>query len=299
MKEKFLSEIDNENTIRAYQTIFNKLIPYEQKNNCKVDSFTYIMLVDFYVNEFRSISRNSISVKHSYLKKYLLYVGNKNILLIDNYLLDSLLNNKKIYLTLDDMKNLCEKHLINYSDKALMMLLYHTVKGKSHLEELRMLKVKDINLKLKTVTLPNRVITVNDDYTMEVLKGAIKEKYYHKYIDDDKIKAPSNYAYNMDCEYLFKSQPNKRNNNGLNPYSFSALTNKLFRFSNMFNTTVSFIFQSGVCNIINNYQESINKKLTILEIEFYLKNIFNLESVSSSEIYNMLKGQEKKEVGST
>lgn len=298
MKDKFLNTIENENSKRSFITIFNSVKKYEDKYNTQLENFDKFMLLDYITNEFRGISRNSISVKISCLKKYLDYVGNKSLIEFDD-LSETLLDNKIYYLSLDEIVNLCETHLINASDKAMMMLLYHGIKGKSQLTELRMLEIKDINLKLRTISLPNRIVTIEDDYTLEILKQTINEKYYHKYVDDDNIKAPSSFRYNPKCEYLFKSKPSKRNNNGLNPYSFSALTNKLFRFSNMFNTTVQHIYQSGICNIIDQYENRINKHLTIIEIDFYLKNILKLESISANEIYNMLKSRyEKREVKS-
>ncbi len=298
MKDKFLNTIENENSKRSYITIFNSVKKYEDKYNTPLENFDKFMLLDYVSNSFKGISKSSIAVKISCLKKYLEYVGNNSL---DEFtdISDSLLEDKGNYLRLDEIIELCETHLINASDKAMIMLLYHGIKGKSQLTELRTLKVKDINLKLRTISLPTRTVIIEDNYTLEILKQTINEKYYHKYVDDDKLKAPSSFKYNLECEYLFKSKPSKRNNNGLNPYTFSALTSKLFRFSNMLDTTVQHIYQSGICNIIDNYQNKINNHLTIIDIDFYLKNILNLESISVNEIYNMLKNRhEKKEIKS-
>lgn len=272
--------------------LFNKAKEYEIKYDNKLENFDKFELLDYVVHELKGISKNSVAVKICCLKKYLIFVDNALSNLLDDNFIDTLIVKKRDYIKMDEIIDLCELHLINASDKALIMLLYNNIRGVK-LEELRNLKVKDINLKLKTIVLPNRTIVIDNSYTLDVLKNTINEKYYHKYADDN-IRSNSSYKYNPECEYLFKSLPNKRNNDGLNPYSFSALTNKLFRFSNMFNTTTSLIFQSGICNKIDEYEDKIDKKLTIREVNFYVKNILKLTDVSGTEIYNMLNQEHKK-----
>lgn len=299
MRDKFLDTIENANTKRSYVTIFNSAKKYEDKYNCLLENFDKFMLLDFMTNEFQGVSRCSVSVKISYLRKYMAYVGN-NVLEEFVGINDTLLKDKSSYIKLDEIIELCEVYLLNASDKALIMLLYHGIKGKSELSELRMLKTKDVNINLRTITLSNRVVTIENEYTLNVLEQTMKEKYYYKYLEHENVRTNKAIKYNDKCEYLFKSNPNKRNNYGLNPYSFSALTSKLFRFSNMFNTTVQYIYQSGICNIVNDYQKKLDRDLTIIEINFYLKTVLKLESITSSEIYNMLKSNnEKKEVEST
>ena len=286
MKDKFLSTIENNNFKRAYVRLFNKAIQYEEKYNKELHQFTYEELIDYY-STLTSISKNSIYVKHSMIKKFLVFANNESINKIDKEFLLTLVEETRTYKTLNQIKQLCDNHLINYSDKALILLLYHTVKGKSQLEELRYLKSDDINLKMNTITLPNRTIEIKDEYTMYVLSKTIKEKALGKYLQHE-IKSSSHIYYNLENEYLFKPKPSKRNNEGLDPLSFSSITNRLFRLTNLIGLTTQEVYQYGLCYIIDNYQNEHNKKLSMNEINFYLKDVLKIPSVYSQEIYNII-----------
>ena len=286
MKDKFLSTIENNNFQRAYVRLFNKAIPYEEKYNKELHQFTYEELIDYY-STLTSISKNSIYVKHSMIKKFLVFANNESINKIDKEFLLTLVEETRTYKSLSQIKQLCDNHLINYSDKALILLLYHTVKGKSQLEELRYLKTKDINLKMNTITLPNRTIEIRDEYVIYVLSKTIKEKALAKYLQHE-IKSSSHIYYNLENEYLFKPKPSKRNNEGIDPLSFSSITNRLFRLTNLIGLTTQEVYQYGLCYIIDNYQNEHNKKLSMNEINFYLKDVLKIPSVYSQEIYNII-----------
>ena len=286
MKDKFLSTIENNNFKRAYVRLFNKAIPYEEKYNKELHQFTYEELIDYY-STLSSISKNSIYVKHSMIKKFLVFANNESINKIDKEFLLTLVEETRTYKTLNQIKQLCDNHLINYSDKALILLLYHAIKGKSQFEELRYLKIKDINLKMNTITLPNRTIEIRDEYVIYVLSKTIKEKALAKYLQHE-IKSSSHIYYNLENEYLFKPKPSKRNNEGLDPLSFSSITNRLFRLTNLIGLTTQEVYQYGLCYIIDNYQNEHNKKLSMNEINFYLKDVLKIPSVYSQEIYNLI-----------
>ena len=286
MKDKFLSTIENINFKRAYVRLFNKAIPYEEKYNKELHQFTYEELIDYY-STLTSISKNSIYVKHSMIKKFLVFANNESINKIDKEFLLTLVEKTRTYKSLSQIKQLCDDNFINYSDKALILLLYHAIKGKSQLEELRYLKTTDINFKLNTIILPNRTIEIKDEYTMYVLNKAIKEKSLGKYLQQE-IRSSSHIYYNLDNPYVFKPKPSKKNDNGLAPLSFSSMTNRLFRLTNLIGMTVQEVYQFGICSIIDEYQRGHNKSLSLKEMEFYLKDVLKIPAVYVQEIYNII-----------
>ena len=287
MKEQFLDTIENENLKRVYKMLFKKAIPFEEKYEHKLEEFTYIELIEFYTNALSSVSKNSIFVKHSCIKRFLTFANNESINKIDKEFLLTLVEETRTYKSLSQIKQLCDNHLINYSDKALILLLYHSIKGKSKLEELRYLKTTDINFKLNTITLPNRTIEIKDEYTMYVLNKAIKEKSLGKYLQQE-IRSSSHIYYNLDNPYVFKPKPSKKNDNGLAPLSFSSMTNRLFRLTNLIGMTVQEVYQFGICSIIDEYQRGHNKSLSLKEMEFYLKDVLKIPAVYVQEIYNII-----------
>ena len=130
-------------------------------------------------------------------------------------------------------------------------------------------------------------IEIKDEYVMYVLSKTIKEKALAKYLQHE-IKSSSHIYYNLENEYLFKPKPSTRNNEGLDPLSFSSITNRLFRLTNLIGLTTQEVYQYGLCYIINNYQNEHNKKLSMNEINFYLKDVLKIPSVYSQEIYNLI-----------
>lgn len=292
IRDEFINSLSSHSSERTYLMIFKKVIPFEEKYNTRFEYFNVDMLLDFIQNDLKSVSKNSIFSKFSFIKKYLTYVNNNNVLLINTEdLLDSVTTENIKHISYDELVQLCENRLINASDKCMIMLVFHTIKGKSGLEELRLLKSSDINLILRTIKLPNRTITIEDDYTRVLLNRTVKERTYRKYLDDDKdnYKTKKEFDYNFSCPYLFKSSPSKRNNEGLSPMSFSGLTNRLFRLTKILDDdlTVQSLYQSGCVHLVKEYEKKIGKQLSINEVETYLKDVLNIPSVFAYEIYNL------------
>ena len=135
---------------------------------------------------------------------------------------------------------------------------------------------KVIDLKKKTIKFENRTIEI-DDEVCDILNEAIEQdKYTVMLHNESSTPYASEFEFNMACPYLIKQKPKKNNNYGLNPYTFSGITNRIFRITNEMNigATAMNLLQSYAVDRLIEQEKEIGKKLSTSEAFDFFKSIF-------------------------
>lgn len=138
------------------------------------------------------------------------------------------------FYTQSELQDICES-LINPQDKILLYGLFAGLRGIAY-KELLELKVKDINFEESYIQLEDRKLKI-DDYFRCILADAVDPVYggvYYKYYDASSTpKSNDSYELNMESEYVIKSKPYIKNNNGLNPMTNSGFQTRIEKLSNV------------------------------------------------------------------
>lgn len=290
---------------KAYILLFRKLDEYEKETG-KIfeENFTEEIFVDFTKKKLIGRAANSVLVKVSLLKKYAESLNiysvvklrrDEVIKMTEEHLkeLESENEYELRYVSWSDLKA-STRRLTNVIDVAIVYLIRMGVSGASF-KELANLKVEDIDLKNKILKLPNRNIKLDDD-VCKILDNAINQNVYTVMLhSEDNIPNATEYHFNMDCEYFIKQKPKKNNGDGLNPYKFSGITNRIFRIMNELGLDVTAInlLQSYTVDRLREYEEKIGKKLSLSEAKDYFKSIGCKGSDDAVRLRNYLESKEE------
>ena len=223
-RDNFLREKDMSiSTRKSFDTLFRNIEEYEDVIDKVVDEWTKEDCLDMLAS-LGIKKANTIAVKWSLLKKYLIYIGNTVYREITKSDLENIDGSVLRYIPYEEVI-LGLDVFENYIDKAIVLLLRNGIRS----DEYRLIKHEDIDVENNTIKLSNRVVRV-DDYTMDILVKAMNERGYKMNIKD---KSNYNYYhYNMESPYLIKNRRNKYNDDGRTPMIETSLrdrTNKLLR----------------------------------------------------------------------
>lgn len=277
-KNRFLNEeYPNESTKKTYGSLLKQLSKFEQEKDKDLCDFSYSEAVEVMIG-LRKKTLRSLDVAQTIIIKYVDWCGKEGY--------SQTVNNFKL-LNKDDLQNythqiakrisyitrdrLYEKvsDIYNYVDKALLVLLFEGVRGRTEkentFEELRNLKMTDVikEENLIIVTRNNgdqRVIQV-DKRTIDILLSAIKEEEYHK---------KNGEATGWFAKYPLKKTPyilrtlDIERGNGDDKISVSAINMKFKIIRN--NLRLSFlnptlVFQSGLLERCEVIEKQINRPL--------------------------------------
>lgn len=296
IRENFIKDL-SESVQKSYLMLWKKVRMYERDTKQEFEQITPQEAIDFCREYLIGKSSNSMCVKISLLKKYLNSIGNKAFndisrpmvrQFVDDYLAEKNTNESEVkYVPWNVLKyNL--KYLDNDIDKAIVCLLRLSVYG-NRFTELANLKVEDINLENRTITLTNRVVDINDDEVLNIIKQGIEQRTYYVILKDS-CNAPKTdeYEFNMQCPYVIKQRPIGRNNYGLNNYSFSGITARVFRifeFLDMNISTVNMV-QSWAIDKVLEYEEQLGRKISMSETKSYLTSL--KIKVAYADIYEIV-----------
>lgn len=126
---------------------------------------------------------------------------------------------KYTYFTREEIQDVCDL-FINSVDKFIIYGLFCGIDDEEK-KDLLLLKKDKINFENKTIIITNRIIYM-DEYMENVLKDTLDPVFgsrYYNYIDD--------YELNFDSQYVIKSKPDIKNNNGLDSMKVSELNEKI------------------------------------------------------------------------
>ena len=283
-RDNFLKEKDmSVSTRKSFDTLFRNIEEYEDV----IDKSIYEWTKEDCLNMLASLGikkANTIAVKWSLLKKYLVYIGNtvyREVTKDDLENIDSsvlrYIPYEEVILGLDIFEN--------YIDKAIVLLLRNGIRS----DEYRLIKHEDIDVENNLVKLPNRHIRV-DNYTMNILVKAMNERGYKMNVIKDKSNY-NYYHYNMESPYLIKNRKNKYNDDGRTPMIDTSLkdrTNKLLRRVNIDGISSTALVSSYIVDKIIEFENEMGLILNENQIKGFVENKLKMKC-NMYTIYNMKK----------
>ena len=270
----------SESVQKAYKLLFKKLDEYEiECGKIFEENFDEDTFIDFTKRKLIGKSANSVLVKVSLLKKYAEHLNmhfvklkrDEIIRMTDESLKKENTDEYELrYVSWVDFKKAVGR-LENPIDVAIVYLLRMGVNG-GRFKELINLKSNDIDLKKGIIKFEDRTIEINEEIC-NILRDAIEQdKYTVMLHNESSMPYASEFEFNMSCEYLIKQKPKKNNNYGLNPYTFSGITNRIFRITNEMDigATAMNLLQSYAVDRLIEHEKEIGKKLsTSVAFDFF------------------------------
>lgn len=110
-------------------------------------------------------------------------------------------------------------------DKFIIYSLFCGIDGEEK-KDLLLLKKDKISFENKTITLINRIMYMNE-YMEYVLKDTLDPLFGSIYNDANKNIKSEVYNLNLESEYVIKTKPSSKNNNGLDPMTILELNHKI------------------------------------------------------------------------
>ena len=283
-RDNFLKEKDMSiSTRKSFDTLFRNIEEYEDVIDKSIDEWTKEDCLDMLAS-LGIKKANTIAVKWSLLKKYLIYIGNtvyREVTKDDLENIDSsvlrYIPYEEVILGLDVFEN--------YIDKAIVLLLRNGIRS----DEYRLIKHEDIDVENNLVKLPNRHVRV-DDYTMNILVKAMNERGYKMNVIKDKSNY-NYYHYNMESPYLIKNRKNKYNDDGRTPMIDTSLkdrTNKLLRRVNIDGISSTALVSSYIVDKIIEFENEMGLTLNENQIKGFVENKLKMKC-NMYTIYNMKK----------
>ena len=271
-RELFLKDKEmSESTRKSYDTLFKRIEVHENLINKNIEEWDKEDCLEMLANT-GSKKYNTIAVKWSLLKKYLIYIGNTVYRDINKYDLEEIESSALRYIPYEEVV-MAVDIFDNYIDRAIVLLLRNGIKG----EEIRLLKTKDINVEQRLIKLENRVIEL-DEYTMNIVDRAIKERGYKMY-----VRNKSNYDYyfyNMDSEFFVKNRKNKYNNNGLDGMKENATKDRINKTLRRMDvegiSTTSLIISYAVDRVIQ-FEDETGMILTEKQVKAFIDRQLNIQ----------------------
>ena len=282
-RDNFLREKDMSiSTRKSFDTLFRNIEEYEDVIDKAIDEWTKEDCLDMLAS-LGIKKANTIAVKWSLLKKYLIYIGNTVYREITKSDLENIDGSVLRYIPYEEVI-LGLDVFENYIDKAIVLLLRNGIRS----DEYRLIKHEDIDVENNTIKLSNRVVRV-DDYTMDILVNAMSERGYKM-----NIKAKSNYNYyhyNMESPYLIKNRKNKYNDDGRTPMIETSLrdrTNKLLRRVEIDGISSTALVSSYIVDKIIEFENEMGLTLNENQIKGFVENKLKMKC-NMYTIYNMKK----------
>ena len=282
-RDNFLREKDMSiSTRKSFDTLFRNIEEYEDVIDKAIDEWTKEDCLDMLAS-LGIKKANTIAVKWSLLKKYLIYIGNTVYREITKSDLENIDGSVLRYIPYEEVI-LGLDVFENYIDKAIVLLLRNGIRS----DEYRLIKHEDIDIENNTIKLSNRVVRV-DDYTMDILVKAMSERGYKMNIKD---KSNYNYYhYNMESPYLIKNRKNKYNDDGRTPMIETSLrdrTNKLLRRVEIDGISSTALVSSYIVDKIIEFENEMGLTLNENQIKGFVENKLKMKC-NMYTIYNMKK----------
>lgn len=282
-RDNFLREKDMSiSTRKSFDTLFRNIEEYEDVIDKAIDEWTKEDCLDMLAS-LGIKKANTIAVKWSLLKKYLIYIGNTVYREITKSDLENIDGSVLRYIPYEEVI-LGLDVFENYIDKAIVLLLRNGIRS----DEYRLIKHEDIDVENNTIKLSNRDVRV-DNYTMDILVKAMNERGYKMNIKD---KSNYNYYhYNMESPYLIKNRRNKYNDDGRTPMIETSLrdrTNKLLRRVEIDGISSTALVSSYIVDKIIEFENEMGLTLNENQIKGFVENKLKMKC-NMYTIYNMKK----------
>ena len=282
-----------ESSKKAFTTIFNKSDEIRKKLGKELEEVTKDDVEVLLKNIFMSKSVNSLCAKVSMIKKYLNTVGNDVLNEISRSDLNSIVeeqnkNDRYIvgrYVPFEVIKNQMEKTFASDIDKAIIILLNMGICEDIAFEQIRTLKIKDIDLE------NNRLFANDKVYYF----GEYEKNIFARAINEDEMqygKSTAVIRYNPDCPYLVKPRRDKLNNDGMNAYTKGSITVRIIRVFNRLKlgVTAMDIVRNSIVDKIIEHENKHNIILSKRQMTTFIKTLgYNSDSYDIYEIKNKIR----------
>ncbi|HHY29009.1 MAG TPA: hypothetical protein GX523_20125 [Desulfitobacterium dehalogenans] len=299
-KLRFLKEeYPNELTRKTYGSLLLQLTKFEEFYKKDLCDFSYSEAVDSLIG-LRKKTFKSLDVAQTIIVKYINWCMNEgysstginSFKLLNKEDLQKLVHQiaqKESYFTREEIFEMVVD-IVNPIDKALIILLFEGVRGRTEFEELRNLKNSDIFISSNTLLLTRdngdqRVISV-EDRSIEILMNAMEQEYYHKGNGEGTgvFATPKL----RETDYLLRASDNGKNMNIDERMAVPSINTRFRAFRSF--TGISFlnptlVFQSGLlekCSIIENESGNIepeNYRQIYRDMNLDDKNWYNLKTM--------------------
>lgn len=283
---EYIKQRNETKTFELYKKLIDKLDEYEEYKGVLARNMTKIDFLNF----FTMLNSSSLSVLFTYksaINSYLIYDSDiqqftMGILELAKITPDELISciNKNAesmqFITEEEYYKILRGDKGNWQDKLVLVLLWNGIKGERNFDEILNLKNEDVDLKNHSIYVNNRVVKLDTDLELEIIKNAMEEKVYIKTsIDSEGIENQSPLDY-KDGIYLVKATDGT-NNRSLesNQCTFGTFANRMSKFYNLV------LRMSGLSNA-RIYKSSVyyhmlkehGRKLQLKEIThyFYINN---------------------------
>ena len=297
----FLNTITNKNSLNATISLLNKLklffsINTDEELENKIIECSNSELIDFITRECNSKSDTTISNTISRVKKIFKYFNNEDALNDLNLLkVKEIVSSKNPeYYIPSDIYDIL-KELINYQDKALVLLTYLGLYD-NNFETLSNLKSTNYNKdkrELKYIQDKVEKTVKFTEYGAEIIEGAIKENEMIKYNkQDDRNLKPYKIQIN---DYIFRSKERAGAKDKLTTATFKKRFKILKQYLMDDNFVPVTIKNSKIIYDLVRYEFDCNlgQDINQLELKEYLKD---REQSGTIELLNMSKKKLKHKI---
>lgn len=253
IRNDYLSTLEYENTKHSVQLLFTKF----DYDNLQIEELKTHEEQLKILQVLSSKNLYSLRTKISYLRRYFEYLNIEWLITNDDIINNFECNKNPIYITSDELVYKLNK-LKNASDKLIPCLIYFMgIRGHQYIE-LRELKISDIDLINRIITLPNRTVEINNDYVLYLINETIKETWLLGEEKDTPLEENS--------PYLFKGRRSKNNPN-VHPLKKDAFVQRIHRISSKIEINMQTLYQSYIVNLI---LDSKRKFYSVREVKEYL-----------------------------
>jgi len=278
-KAMFLNEYPNDLTRKTYSSLLKQLSLFEEENNKDLCDFSYSEAVESLIS-LKKKTVKSLDVARCIIIKYVEWCELKgysntyvnSFKLLNKHDLQKYIHqiaNKNSHITRDRLYEITND-LYNYIDKALLVLLFEGVRGRTEMEntfeELRNLKKTDVIKEVNSIIVTRnngdqRVIQV-DQRTMDILLNAMNQDIYHKMNGEAEGKfaiVPL-----KDTPYVLRTLDVNKQEGDDNRISVSAINSKLKNIRQYLNLSFlnpTLIFQSGLIERCEILEKQIGESL--------------------------------------
>ena len=291
VKALFLDGIENENTKKAYLTLFSQISETEKLYHKDIFDMTIAELTEC-LETLQKTTFLSAASSVSKIVSYWKWAINPGKFTKNNLPLSWLMSKKiedlvpktaleNSYISEDEMYMIAEQECENAIDGAEVLLLYRNVCG-YQMSELKLLKESDIDFNNNTIKIEGTVKINNEvidssrtlqlsDRDITILKEAVEEKKYVKrdknVMDDINKENQDEDSYKVyeliPSEYLFKYLDNTRNEDKINtPIDTNKLTmrlKKIFKDHRKPQVNAKKIIMSAIINDVIKLDKDLNE----------------------------------------
>lgn len=301
-KKRFLDEeYPNESTRKTYGSLLKQLSKFEQDKNKDLCDFSYSDAVEVMIG-LRKKTYNSSYVAHSIIIKYVDWCEEKgysqtyvnSFKLLDKNDLKSYTHQiarKNSYITRERLYEITND-LYNYVDKALLVLLFEGVRGRTEkentFEELRNIKATDIIEEINSIIVTRnnedqRVIQV-DKRTIDILLASINEEEYFK----KNGEATGRFAKFplKSTPYILRTLDIERGDNGDDKISPTAINSKFKNIRSYLGLSFlnpTLVFQSGLLERCEAIEKQIGEPLEPI----HFRQIFQELKLDDRQWFNL------------